>query len=87
MKDQGLPALINGKVVWPYGMKGRGKWRVQEEWERAFIPLDLLDGTPREIYRAKSHFLRTGNWLERMSQERISRQRAIAINEAAGFPF
>ena len=67
-------------------MRGRGKWRVQEEWERTFIPLDLLDGTPREIYKAKSHFLRVGNWVERQSKERIAKQRAIAINEAAGFP-
>lgn len=84
-KTASRPTLVDGVVLWPPGMVGRGRWRCQEAWERVFLPMSELVGkTARQIVYAKRSAWRLQLRMERERGERLNSMRGSALRRAAG---
>lgn len=83
-KTAARPTLVDGVVLWPPSMRGRGRWRCPEEWERTFLPMSEMAGkTAREIVYAKRRYHRMGLRTQRWREKQMGMWRAAALRQAS----
>lgn len=84
VKIAARPTLVDGVVLWPLGMRGHGRWRCPEDWERVFLHASELVGkTTREIVYAKRSAWRLQLRMESERSERLNAMRGSALRQAA----